>query len=252
MKKTFGIFLLLLIFISVTACKMKKSDVVSSPINKSIEAAETGVVVDATEKNNQIIYAKPGDIILIVLRGQLNEFNQWSLREPVTEGFVNLSDHKIITENDLRLKVGEYISEWKFKVLKEDVFQIVFRFENPLKPAVPLNTYRVAVISFSDMKKVPYIIVNEPKNNAEVLTKFIIAGYVQAQEKTVYYKISDTENNLLSEGAIKLGEKSSYFEKTIEYRNPRKRDINLEVFQKTTDTDPILYTVQIPLTFKQK
>lgn len=249
MKKIVLFIIIILVVFAFSACKTSKKEMSTASTNISMEIPETGNIIDLTEKNNQIAYASAGDILLIAFKDSAKSQNQWSFRGPIEQKIVTLKEHNIITENDSRIKDTEILNEWRLKVLNDTDFEIVFLYENSLKPSNPTRYFRVFVINYSKRNKAPDLILSSPKNNDALSQKFILQGYSKSKNKIIHYAIENEEMTLLSQGIITLPDNTSYFEKIITLKNINNENGFLTIYQKN-DTDNSQYNVtKIPINF---
>jgi len=238
MKKTalFAIFILSLF--AFVACK--RSDIIpqEESLNISAEIPDSGITIDITEKNNQAIFANPGDVVLVVLKGEKKALTQWSFREPTAGGFLSLKEHTVISEQDLRLKADEYLSEWKIKIIKPGVFTLRFNLEDPLKPKIPKQAFKVKIISGEKLEELSGILLDVPKENDIIAGKEVnIIGYAKNSAEyngLVYYQLTDEKNAIIQEGDVQTLSGSAgfgYFEKKILLKKIQKTKGTLKVYQ---------------------
>src|SRR3989344_7245886 len=129
MKKIIFFFVIVLAIFGFSACKIQGEKVIDVGINKAVEVQESGTTINITDKNFQIVYARPGDILELNFVDTKNSQNQWSFRSPIQQEIVSLKEHKILSENDSRVKPGEILNSWKLKILKNTNFELLFSYE---------------------------------------------------------------------------------------------------------------------------
>lgn len=251
MKKIIFFIVVVLAVFGFSACKQSEVKTGDVSVNKVVEVQETGTIVDLTNENNKIAYVNPGDVLVINFIDAKDSKNQWSFRNPMENGIISLKEHSIITEKDSRIKEGETLNEWKFKVLKEANFEIVFSYENAMKPSTPLKYFRTEIISAKKANEIPDIIVNSPKPDEAVSQKFQLNGYSKSDNKTLQYKLMDAKNATSTFGLIIIGNDSFYFEKSIDIKKANAGEANLIIFQINPDDNSEYNSLTIPITINK-
>ena len=252
MKKIIFFIVIVLAVFGFSACKQNevKTDGISA--NIAMEVQETGTIIDITNKTGQIVYAKPGDILSINFIDTKNSKNQWSLRSALEHGVVSLKNHNIISEKDARIKEGEALNEWNFKILREGNFEIVFAYKNALKPSAAIKTFRVEIVSGKRADEIPDIIINAPKPGESATQKLQIRGYSKSANKTLRYKFLDSRPATTTVGMIIIGNDTSYFEKTLDIQKANQGAGNLFLYQTNEQDNSEFNSISIPITVNKE
>jgi len=238
MKKIIFFFVIVLAIFGFSACKIQGEKVIDVGINKAVEVQESGTTINITDKNFQIVYARPGDILELNFVDTKNSQNQWSFRSPIQKEIVS------------RVKPGEILNSWKLKILKNTNFELLFSYENAIKTNTPLKTFRVEIIVDKSKNDIPDIMVNSPKSDDAVGQKFIINGYSKSNNKNIFYTITNTENKTILEGRLTVPTDSSYFEKNIDLKKGVYEKGVLKIYQ-VNEGDTMQYnSTTIPISFK--
>lgn len=252
MKKIIFFIIIVLVIFAFSACKIGNEKTATTATNIAVEIKETGNIIDITNKNNQIIFANPGDIILIDFMDKEKSPNQWSFKSPVKQEIISLKEHNVITENDSRVKIGEVLNEWKLKILKDSDFEIIFTYENSLKPGNPIQYFRAQIISGKKQDETPDIIIQDPKTDDVLGQKFVLRGYLKNTDTTVYFKILNNENAAVAQGLIHIVDNSSYFEKNIDIKKIISDQGILMVYQTNKKDNAEYNIIKIPVKFKKE
>ena|SRR3989344_3835615 len=142
MKRTFAIVAIIVSFTVLYGCQKKTTTAIPAA---PVSVAETGTVVDITEKNNQSITVTPGDVIYVKLTGEAASGNQWSVISPVSGDFVSLKDHIVIGLTDRNAKDKQFIDEWWIKVEKKASFDLQFDYGRPNDKAK--KSFKISIVS---------------------------------------------------------------------------------------------------------
>lgn len=233
-KKIFILGLGVFLLFGFVACqKGKNQDKKLS--NVSAEVQDTGTIYDLSEKNNKVVFVKPGDFILVDLKVEDKPNLQWSYKDPITGGFLLLKEHPIIKENDARIKNGEYISRWKMKVLKAGEFNFRFHYGDSTKPKDIKQVFLVKVISGKSESEMPSILLESPHQDDVLPRSFLISGYTKISEKEIIVKIKDENGEIAQEINIPIADTASeyiYFEKKVTLKKPKTSKGTLEISRK--------------------
>lgn len=218
--------------------------------NSTAEVSETGATHDITDKNNSVIFVKPGDIVKIVFFHDSNSPSQWNFRDPIQGNYLTLKDHFIIKENDSRLKKGQYISEWRMKILKTGEFPIRFHKEDPLQQNDLEGVYAVKIISGKNPKQVPYIIIDTPQANDTVVKTIKLIGYAKSADGKIFYRLKNQKWDITGDThTTHKAPRYGYFEEKIDVK-PFMTEGILEVFLIDEKTNAQTNLVLIPLKFQ--
>jgi len=227
MKKIGLILVVTVLFFGVVACKKGGDN-----SNQNAEVVETKTVVDVTERNKELVFGVPGDVILLRLLSEEGSERQWSLREPVTGGYLNLKEHNVYTNQGNGKNM--VVSEWKLKIIKEGKFPIKFHLEDALNPSDPIDIFQIYVLSDTPEKEAKNIYLLSPEDNDQIQGELDIKGYARVFEGTVNYEIRTTENDLIEEGYIQAAQgppKYGMFQAKIDSQEFAKGTYLLNVFQ---------------------
>lgn len=218
--------------------------------NSTAEVSETGVTHDITDKNNSVIFVKPGDIVKIVFLYDSSSSSQWNFRDPIQGNYMTLKDHFIIKENDSRLKKGQYISEWRMKILKTGEFPLRFHKEDLLQQNALEEVFAVKIISGKNPKQVPLIIIDAPQANDTVIKIIKLMGYAKSTDGKIFYRLKNQKWDITgSVLTIHKAPQYGYFEAKIDVQ-PFITEGVLEVFLKDEKTEAQTDLVVIPLKFQ--
>lgn len=143
MRKIFVIAALALSLTVLYGCQKKTTTAVTPPAPVSV--AETGTVVDVTEKNNQSITVVPGDIIYVKLTGEAASGNQWTVVSPISGDAVSLKDHVVVGLTDRNAKDKQFTDEWWIKIEKTGSFDLQFDYGRPNDKAK--KSFKVSIVS---------------------------------------------------------------------------------------------------------
>lgn len=256
MKKIFLFTIFVLSLFGFVACQKSRDNPQKESLNISAEIPDSGTTIDITEKNNQAIFANPGDVILVVLKGEKKSILQWSFREPTAGGYLSLKEHNVIGEGDLRLQANEYLSEWKIKITKPGVFTLRFHLEDPLKPKNPKQIFKVKILSAKKLEELSGVLLDAPKENDSITEKEVyVNGYAKTSSKyngLVYYDLTNDKNISIEKGSIQASSNDvgfGYFEKKIQVKKLQKMKGTLKVYQLNNENqaelDPISVGIQL-------
>ena len=141
MKKIFLFIIFLGLTLSLVACG--KPAAVVNRINQNQEVAETGKVLDISDKNDQTINAVPGDIIYLKLNGKNDKDYLWSVASSTSMDSFILKDHKIGGLGQANNSTTT--SEWWLKVEKKGDLVLQFSYGKINKPIEKL--FKAIIIS---------------------------------------------------------------------------------------------------------
>jgi len=231
-KKILFSIILLGGIIGLVACRQNSAN---SNVNNqaSQEVPDSGVVIDITEKNGQIIFANLGDELIIDLKGNTDDKYQWSFREPISGGFLILKKHNIIETDDKRLANNEFISEWRFKLIKSGTFEIRFDYENSFLSSKPKKVFRIKVTTDS-ASALSNIIIDSPMAGETVKDKIMIRGYAKTISGKINYRVKNSEGKNITEGVITTTASDpayGYFEKEVKVITVAGQDLTVELYQ---------------------
>ena len=222
--------------------------------NVNVTVAETGTIIDVTDRNGAVVFALPGDVITLALRGNTTRYakSQWSFRAPVTGNALTLKRHDVITAGDPRLKPGEFISEWAFKIERPDAVEIRLEYEQ-LARRQPLDDFRIYLVSDrSDAATAP-VLVLQPAPEALATSPLALNGYARAFEGTVRYRLRDEASRVLADGfTTSVGADATArrsFAKSVAFTKPRTGRGTLEVFSEDAASGAEIDSVIIPVVF---
>ena len=218
------------------------------PLPPSTVIAETGASHNLRDRSGQVIAVAPGDLLVVPLIGERGSNYQWSFRTPVTGGYLSLKRHTV-TDRDPRLKKGESLSEWVFKVEKAAAFDLKLVYENPLARQAPVRVFAVKVFSDRPLSALPPLLLDEPKPQAETPHALTISGYVRG-EATVNYRLVAENEAVIASGTISVpaaNGKDGYssLQKPIRFSRPSVPSGTLEV--SVAENQP---PINVPLTFR--
>lgn len=92
------------------------------------EPFETGVIIDVTERNGEVVSAQPGDVVYVKLTGESAAQKQWSVISPTSSNAIELKDHKIVGLLDPEVLDGRFVDEWWLLVLKSAEIELQFDY----------------------------------------------------------------------------------------------------------------------------
>lgn len=222
--------------------------------NVNATVAETGTMIDVTDRHGAVVFALPGDVITLALRGNTTRYpkSQWSFRAPVTGNALTLKRHDVLTANDPRLQPGEFISEWAFKLERPDAVEVRLEYEQ-LGRRTPLDDFRIYLVSDrSDAATAP-VLVLQPAPESQAPSPLALTGYARAFAGTVRYRLRDEASRVLADGfTTSVGSDPSArraFAKAIAFAKPRTGRGTLEVFSSDAALGAEIDTVIIPVVF---
>lgn len=217
-KKIFSISLILFLFLALVACKKV---VVNNNIDNSNESVpETGKIIDISGKNGQVIFAVPGDAILIELAIEQNSGFQWSFREPVAGGLLSLKEHDTAEK-----------SRWIFKIEKPAQFNIRLDYEDAMAEKVK-DAFLVKIVTDKNSNEIQNILLDSPASGSKLKSPAKLSGFARVFEGTVNYRLKSGDK-ILAEGFVTAsagGPEFGYFEKEIKF-NDKVESAILEVYQ---------------------
>jgi len=226
MKKFSAIFvlpiLLFIVSVGVVSCTGK----LKANTNTAV-SPKKGKSIEVTDFNKKLVMAKAGDIIKLKLTSSNNDF-QWSLKNPITGGYLSLDAH------DVSDSVGMKISYWSFKVEKSGIFELLFHYENPLVQKEVIDTFRILIASDVKKDELNNIILLRPNGKEAIGDTLTIEGYARVFEANVNYEVVDKNGRILDDGFITASSGApefGFFSKEILFSKDASNDISVKVFQ---------------------
>ncbi len=222
--------------------------------NVNVTVAETGTMIDVTDRNGTVVFALPGDVITLALRGSSTRYpkSQWSFRAPVTGNTLTLKRHDVLTAGDPRLKPGEFISEWAFKIERPDAVEVRLEYEQ-LGRRQPLDDFGIYLVSDRGDATTASTLVLQPLPEALAASPLTITGYARAFEGTVRYRLRDEASRVLADGfTTSVGADAAArraFSKSITFTKPRTGRGTLEVFSEDAASGAEINNVIVPVVF---
>lgn len=140
MKRFSFVILVLTLAIVVVGCNKKEVEEVDVRI---FGVAETGLVIDVTDRNGGQATTTPGDVIYIKLTGEADSGKQWFVTAPTSGSNIMLKDHVVTGLVDAELE--EFTDEWSIKVEEKGEFSLKFAYG--ATPEEPEDTFEIKVIS---------------------------------------------------------------------------------------------------------
>lgn len=232
-KKFFFFVVILIIAVGFIACKRNTGQNVLEKASEKMEKVKTH---DITKENKKVVFADAGEIIYVALYGKSEDKFQWSLREPLSGNYISLVKHDVVSQKDNRIKEGELISEWKFKIEKEGEFNLRLEYENAFISKNPKDVFVVKVINPKSKDAQKKIFIDQPVQNQVINHNVIkLMGFASVYEATLNYRLNDTNNKILDQGFIQTTAGApdyGYFEKDVKLAtSPKTLSGILEVFQ---------------------
>lgn len=226
----------LVVGVSLAACSTRRAQSPApAPTPTSTVIPETGVTHDLTDKNGQVVFAKPGDVIAVPLVGQAKSGFQWSFRSPVNGGYLSLKRHTV-TENDPRLQPGQFLSEWVLKIEKAATFNLRLDYEKATgRRLQPQQVFRAKIVADRASSAAPDLLLDEPQPEAGAAGTLLVAGFARGT-KTIGYRLLTETGGQVASGSISIPEGSAesgfiMFEKTHRFTTPAVPRGRLEVFR---------------------
>lgn len=141
-KRFSFVILVLALAIVVVGCKKKvvEEEIIDPRI---FGVPETGVVIDATDRNGGSATTTPGDIIYIKLTGEALSGKQWSVAAPTSGSQLMLFDHQVV--DLLNEEAEEFTDEWWLKIEETGEFLIKFTYGQP--GIQPEDSFELNIIS---------------------------------------------------------------------------------------------------------
>ncbi|MDD5110136.1 MAG: GerMN domain-containing protein [Patescibacteria group bacterium] len=246
LSKLWWLVVALLIGVSMAACSSQRVPPAAQPrVTASPVVAETGTVIDLADRSGDLVVAKPGDVLSVPLIGTPGY--QWSFRSPINGGILTMKRH-VVTENDARLKKGEVLSEWVFKIEKATTFTLQLDYEGSNTRRQPAKTFRVEVVADRTLEQLPAVILDEPEPNAVAQGKVSIYGYARATVPSLTYRVLDGEGKSVAQGKLAISEPRkdfSVFESQVTFVKPNTPAGKLAVYSGAETTS----AQEVPLVF---
>ncbi len=187
----------LFVGLSLAACSARRPAPPAPPAPSAV-VPETGVVHDLGNRQGELVVAVPGDALVVPLVGEAGSGYQWSYRAPINGGYLSLKKH-VVTERDARLKPGQRMSEWTFKIEKPATFTLRLEYENPTKRQQSIaKDFTVKVVADKTVEQLEWLLVDQPRANGIARGSFEVAGFARAAAGPVTLTVSDADGATLA------------------------------------------------------
>ncbi|HLC89494.1 MAG TPA: protease inhibitor I42 family protein [Patescibacteria group bacterium] len=143
-KKIFLILSIFILVIFISACQ-KSALAPIAETNLNLSVAETGTVIDVSEKSGETFNVVPGDVVYLKLVGQSKSGKQWTVVSPTQGDYLSLKEQKVTGLDDKEILAGKTNFEWWLKIENKGEFDLQFDYAKPGKKAE--QTFKIKVIS---------------------------------------------------------------------------------------------------------
>lgn len=234
----------------VVACSQRRPE---PPTNANVAVSETGVIIDLSAHNGTAVFAQPGDVLLINLKGDTAKYprSQWSFRAPLTGGDLTLKRH-VAFQPTSDTPAGPFTAAWEFKVERASAFEIRLEYEQ-LGNRKPLESFNAYIISDRTDAETANILVLNPAAETVAKSPLAVRGYARTFEGTVRFRVRDEFGSVLGEGftTAAAAEPSDrrVFVHTLTFSSPQTGRGSLEVFQDDAAGGGEIDRIIVPLVF---
>lgn len=190
----------LVVGMSLAACSVRRGPPMLAPTSALVP--ETGVVLDLGQRNLQVVFAQPGDVLQIPLIGQVGSGYQWSYRMPLSGEYLTMKKH-VMTEQDARLTPGQFLSAWVFKIEKPATFDLTLVYENPsARQRRIAERFSVKVIADQSADQVGWVLLDQLPTAGVAKGTLPISGYARVEVGTIAVRLSDAAGVRLASASI--------------------------------------------------
>jgi len=143
-KKISFLIAVFVLVIILSACqKSAPAPIEETNINSSV--AETGKIIDVSEKNGETFNVVPGDVIYLKLIGEAKSGKQWTVISPTQGDYLSLKEQKVTGLDDKEILAGKTNFEWWLKIENKGEFDLQFDYGKLTKKAEQI--FKIKVIS---------------------------------------------------------------------------------------------------------
>ena len=208
-------------------------------------------MLDISGRDQQVVLTAPGDVLTVPLIGAADGRMQWSFRAPIRGGFLTMKAHTVTTD-DARLKPGEQVSEWTFKIEQAATFPLRFEYHNPTSKLAPVKVFSVLVVADRAEAQLADVLADVEKLSATGGTA-VISGFARAAVEQVRYVLQDDAGTTVASGVISIPEADAgfrRFEKTVWFALPRTPNGTLLLTPSAEDLAAEPQPLTVPAVFR--